>query len=198
MLTRAQRVWATLTAMMPRGTDRRGPAVEPGRRDPRMPRRQPGELGTTDFLRGLLEATRAALPVELQSLQARQQWALVKFFADDPAVHFEMWLHRARGRVELGLHFETRDAVRNQRLLEYVADELPFLKAVLGDSLEAEPWDKGWTRVYLTRPLARLGPEEQARLATTFAELIETLEPIRREAVEAVGPTAPAAAPTRG
>ena len=162
-----------------------------------MPRRQPGELSTADFLQGVLEATRAALPIELHSLQARQQWALVKFFADDPAIHFELWLHRARARVELGLHFETRDAGRNQRLLAYIADELPFLKAALGDSLEAEPWDKGWTRVYLTRPLARLVPEEQARLATSFAELIQTLEPIRRDAVEAVAPT-DAAAPLRG
>ena len=157
-----------------------------------MPRRQPGELGTTEFLRGVLEATRAALPAELQTLEARQQWTLIKLLTDDPAIHFELWLHRARARVELGLHFETRDAGRNQRLLEYVADELPFLKAVLGDGLEAEPWDKGWTRVYLTRPLARLLPEEQAPLATTFAELIETLEPIRRDAVEAIGPAAPA------
>jgi hypothetical protein len=92
---------------------------------------------------------------------------------------------RGRERAELGLHFETRDPRRNQRLLEYVADELPFLKEVLGTGLEAEPWDKGWTRVYLTRPLTRLDPDEQADLATVFAELIETLEPLRREAIEA-------------
>ena len=74
---------------------------------------------------------------------------------------------------------------RNLRLLEYVADELPFLKEVLGTGLEAEPWDKGWTRVYLTRPLTRLDPDEQADLAAVFAKLIETLEPLRREAIEA-------------
>jgi hypothetical protein len=159
--------------------------VQPGQPARPVRRRQPGELAAADFLRGVLEATRAGLPTELQGLASRQQGALIKLFAEDPAVHFELWLHRARGRVELGLHFETRDAGRNQRLLEYVAGELPLLKEALGDGIEAEPWDKGWTRVYLTQPLARLGPEEQGRLATAFARLIETLEPIRREAIEA-------------
>jgi len=139
-----------------------------------------------DFLRGVLEATRAALPAELRGLESRQQGALIKLFADDPHVHFELWLHRARARVELGLHFETRDARRNQRLLDYVADELPFLKEALGEGIEAEPWDRGWTRIYLTHPLDRLGPAEQARLASRFASLIETLEPIRREAIQAI------------
>ena len=50
-----------------------------------------------------------------------------------------MWLHRGRERAELGLHFETRDLRRSQRLLEYDADELQFLKEVLGNGLEAEP-----------------------------------------------------------
>jgi len=111
-------------------------------------------------------------------------------FADDPEIHFELWLHRGRERAELGLHFETRDPPRNQRLLEYVADDLPFLKTVLGNGLEAEPWDKGWTRVYLTVPLTRLDSGAQADLAVAFCELIETLDPFRREAVDAaLGPT---------
>jgi hypothetical protein len=148
-------------------------------------RRLPGELVTAEFLRGLLEATHAQLPTDCQALQARQEGSLVKLFAEDPAIHFELWLHHGRARAELGLHFETRDPRRNQRLLEYVADELPFLKEVLGTGLEAEPWDKGWTRVYLTRPLTLLDPDEQADLARGFAELIEILEPLRREAMDA-------------
>jgi hypothetical protein len=51
-------------------------------------------------------------------------------------------LHANRGTAELGLHFETRKAEQNQRLLEYVADDLPFLKEAIGQGLEAEPWDR--------------------------------------------------------
>jgi hypothetical protein len=147
-----------------------------------------------DFLEGVLNEVRARLPAELSGLQARRQGSLIKFFDTEPSIHFELWLHRARGRVELGLHFETRDAERNQRLLDYVAEDLLFLKEALGQGLEAEPWDKGWTRLYLSYPLGRQGPDEQVRLAAAFAVFIETLDPLRREAVEA---TPPGEAPRR-
>jgi len=159
--------------------------LRPRQRHQPVRRRLPGELGTTDFLSGLLEATRARLPTELQALHVRQEGSLVKLFADDPQIHFELWLHRGRERAELGLHFETRDPQRNQRLLEYIAADLPFLKTVLGNGLEAEPWDKGWTRVYLTRPLTRLDAAAQAELPIAFGDLVETLEPFRREALDA-------------
>jgi hypothetical protein len=139
----------------------------------------------TNFLSGVVDITRARLPEELHALQSRQQGSLIKFFADEPAIHYELWLHRGRGRVEIGLHFETRDTERNRRLLEYVADDLPFLKDAIGQGLEAEPWDKGWTRLYVSYPLERLGTTEQSRLAEVFARFIETLEPIRREAAVA-------------
>ena len=142
-----------------------------------------GVLSATDFLRGVLEAVRQRLPAEFRDLDARHQGALIKLFGDEPAIHYEMWLHRSRGRVELGLHFETRNPDRNRALLEFVADDLLFLKETLGQGLEAEPWDKGWTRLYISYPLARLDVAEQERLTAAFATFIETLEPIRREAL---------------
>ncbi len=117
----------------------------------------------------------------------RQQWSLAKLWYDDPALHFEVWLHRARARVEVGLHFETRDAARNRRMLDAIAEELLFIKAALSDGVEAEPWDKGWTRVYHTLPLEPLLPDFQARLAEHFALFVETLEPLRRDAVQMLG-----------
>jgi hypothetical protein len=154
----------------------------PDGRRPRPPRRRlSGELSTAEFLRGVLDTVRTQLA---DGLETRHQGSLIKLWRDEPAIHFEMAVHHSRGRVELALHFETRDARRNQRLLEYIADDLPFLKEALGVGLEAEPWDKGWTRLYLTRPVDRLGTEEQVRLAAAFAEFIDVLEPIRQEAVD--------------
>ena len=174
--------------MRPRASGGDGPSVDAARRARSIRRRLPGELSTADFLRAVLETTRARLPGELQSLQARQQGSLIKLFGDEPEIHFELWLHYGRGRAELALHFETHDPDRNRRLLEYVADELPFLKEAIGPGIEAEPWDKGWTRVYLTRPVERLGAAECEQLAVTFAEFVAILDPIRREAVEASPP----------
>jgi hypothetical protein len=162
----------------------RAPGTAVRRQGPTF-RRWPGDLSMTNFLSGVVDITRARLPEELHALQSRQQGSLIKFFADEPAIHYELWLHRGRGRVEIGLHFETRDTERNRRLLEYVADDLPFLKDAIGQGLEAEPWDKGWTRLYVSYPLERLGTTEQSRLAEVFARFIETLEPIRREAAVA-------------
>jgi hypothetical protein len=165
--------------------------VSPGLDSLKPPRTRPvnrklgGELSKAEFLRGVLEGVRARLGAELQGLSARQQWSLIKVFAEDPRIHFELWLHANRATAELGLHFETRNAEHNQHLLEYVADDLPFLKEVLGQGLEAEPWDKGWTRLYISYRLDRLNRDEQDRMADAYTRFIETLEPIRREAAEA-------------
>jgi hypothetical protein len=147
-------------------------------------RRKPGELATAEFLHGVLAATLGQLPAELRRLEFQQRWSLVQAHSGDPTVHFELWLHRDRERAELGLHFESRDPQRNRRMLASVEEELLFLKAMLGDGLEAELWDKGWTRVYLTRKLALLAPAEQAPLASQFARFIETVEPLRQAALE--------------
>ena len=66
-----------------------------------------------------------------------------------------------------------------------MTDDLLFLKEAVGQGLEAEPWDKGWTRVYLSYPLDYLGAEQQRELGGAFTVFIEMLEPIRREAVAA-------------
>lgn len=152
---------------------------------PAVRRRDPGELNTNDFLTHVLEQVRARLSPQLQELHSQHLGWQVKLWADEPMIHFELWPHRARGRVELGLHFETRNPARNLCLLDCVAEELLFLKEALGQSLEAEPWDKGWTRLYITYPLERLSPDAAAHLAEVFATFIETLEPVRRDAVEA-------------
>ena len=148
-------------------------------------RRAAGELSTRDFLAQVLEQVRGRLPADLQALHAEHLGWQIKLWADDPLIHFELWPHRGRGRVELGLHFETRNALRNLCLLDYVADELLFLKEALGQGLEAEPWDKGWTRLYITYPLERLAPDAVPPISAAFATFIETLEPICQEAIEA-------------
>jgi hypothetical protein len=139
----------------------------------------------------MVEASRLLVAQDLRDFTARQQWSLVKAFYEEPSIHFECWVHRARGRLELGLHFETRDARRNALLMDYVAGDMPFFKSVLGESLEAEPWEKGWTRIYRTRALGPLVAEFQTIVAQEFASLIDMLEPARREALEACASTAP-------
>jgi hypothetical protein len=136
-----------------------------------------------DFLASTLASARELLPDELRDFQERVHGSLAKVYYDDPSQHFEVWIRRAAGRVELGLHFESRDRATNARMLEWFADELGWIKAELGDRTEAEPWDRGWTRVHQTLPLpAALSAELGGELARRLARMIELLEPLRRDA----------------
>lgn len=142
-----------------------------------------GYARTRDFLADVLDAVRALLPPELRAFEARFQGSLAKAYYDDPAQHFEVWLRRKAGRVELGLHFESHDRSDNARMLAWFGDELGWIKAELGERVEAEPWDRGWTRVHQTLPLAEpLSTDLCGDLASRLARMIELLEPLRREA----------------
>ena len=58
----------------------------------------------------------------------------------------------ARGKLELGLHFESRDHAVNAALLDGFARCMVEVKATLGPQWEAEQWDRGWAKVYETLP----------------------------------------------
>jgi hypothetical protein len=161
-----------------------------------------------DFLAGTLAATRELLPDELRDFQQRLRGPLAQAYYDDPSQHFEVWLRRAAGRVELGLHFESRDRAANERMLEWFSDELGWIKAQLGEGTEAERWDRGWARIHQTLPLPEYSSaplprtaqrlrsvaagvraptshaiiELQHDLARRLARMIELLEPLRRDA----------------
>ena len=141
-----------------------------------------------EFLDGLAEATRALLPPELRGFEHRLQGSLVKLYYEDRRQHYEVWLRRSAGLVELGLHFESRDRERNARFLDWFAEELIWIKAALDERAEAEPWDRGWTRVHRVLPLASLDLDFQQHLADQLARTIELLEPLRRDAVQALAP----------
>ena len=156
--------------------------VRRGSQSARSPLRRIDSLKVREFLDGAAELARPLLPPELRDFQHRLQGSLVKLYYDDPGQHYEVWLRRSAGLVELGLHFETREPRRNAELLEWFVDELPLIKAALGEQTEAEPWDRGWARIHRVMSLEPLEPEFQQRLADHLAETIEVLEPLRREA----------------
>lgn len=137
---------------------------------------------TGAFLEQLARLVRERLPAELADFETRPGPALVKLFSGDPAVHYEAWLHRSRGRLELGLHFERRDAAANARDLARLSADLLLVKAAVSAAIEAEPWDKGWTRIYEVVPLEPLSPAYAERIADRWARLIAVLEPLRRAA----------------
>lgn len=104
----------------------------------------------------------------------------VQLYDDDPHYHYEVSrVHPRLGdRLELGLHFESRNSEENRALLAGFQARLVEIKAELGESVEAELWDKGWTKVYDT---LRLEPYEAPYLeavARRLAEMMVVLHPI--------------------
>ena len=133
-------------------------------------------------MRTLPEAIRPKLLKPLRDLHTASRAWLVQLYYDSPYIHYEVWnLGERRGRLEIGLHFEAREADLNARLLDGMLAHLFEIKAKLGPSFEAEPWDKGWTKVYETIPLDKFSTEYLERVAARVAQVIGILEPIRRD-----------------
>ena len=103
----------------------------------------------------------------------------------ESCLDYDVWnLGERRGLIEIGLHFESQDRARNLALLAGFSRRMVEVKASLGPQWEAEPWDKGWTKVYETVPYEPFSDEvlEQVsgRLATAMTVLTPILDDIPR------------------
>jgi hypothetical protein len=136
-------------------------------------------MRTSDFMRALPNATRPKLPRKLQGFKTNVRSWLVQFYYTQPLLHYEVvTLGERRGVLEIGLHFESRHHDENARLLDGFLQHLIEIKAQLGDQVEAEMWDKGWTKVYETIPLETMTDDYLNRVAERLAKMIVVLQPI--------------------
>lgn len=132
-----------------------------------------------ELMRAIPPATQAKLPPELQDFKiARRSW-LVQLYYADPHLHYEVvTLGIKRRQLELGLHFESRNSAINERLLNGFMQHLFEIKAELGNGIEAEMWDKGWTKVYETIPMETFAAAYVDRIAVRLAQVIVVMQPI--------------------
>ena len=136
-------------------------------------------MRSSDFFGALPDATRARLPKRWQTFRFQKRSWLVQLYYAQPLLHYEVWnLGDRRGRLEIGLHFESRDRGENERLLRGFLARLFEIKAELGDSIEAEAWDKGWTKVYELVPREPFTLEYVDRVAARLAQIISVMQPI--------------------
>jgi hypothetical protein len=135
-----------------------------------------------ELMRAIPPATQAKLPKDLQGFKvARRSW-LVQLYYADPHVHYEVvTLGIKRRELEIGLHFESRNAAANKRLLDGFMQHLFEIKAELGDRIEAEMWDKGWTKVYETIRMETFDEAYVDRVAARLAQVIVVMQPILEE-----------------
>ncbi len=137
-------------------------------------------LSQKDFLRTLPDIVFSHLPRQLRDhIQVRQPWqGLVQFHFGEPRLHYEV--SKAAGRLgwEIGFHCEARDKHLNRLLLDGFRRNLFEIKDMLGETVEAEMWDRGWTKIYEVFPDAPISTEYQAQIGGRLAEVIVCLHPV--------------------
>jgi hypothetical protein len=145
------------------------------------------KLSNAQFLRSLPDVVIPKLPPDLQTIQSRQPWRwLVQFHYGEPRLHYEVARARRPEGWELGFHCEARDRRLNRYLLDGFRRNLFEIKAALGEGMEAEMWDRGWTKIYEVLPQEPLTTDFQARIGARMAEIIVVLHPFYVELRSAV------------
>lgn len=141
------------------------------------------KLTQNQFLGSLAEQTIPRLtPILQNSVHVRQPWRwLVQFHFGEPKLHYEVAKAVRRDGWELGFHCESKDKQLNRLLLLGFRTHLFEIKDTLGESIEAEMWDKGWTKIYEVYPNAPLTLDYQQQVAKRLAAMICCIQPIFAE-----------------
>lgn len=163
--------------------------MQPPEGECNVPPSDEGPMSCALFMRRVPEVLRPLLPQSLQHIKWRSRNWLVQIYYGDPAFHYEIWALPGGERLEMGLHFESKNRLHNQHLLHAFDGRMIEIKAELGDQVEAEPWDKGWSKVYETLAREELTRRFLEQVALRLARVIEVLEPMLRQALETL-PTA--------
>ena len=133
-----------------------------------------------EFLEALPDLVRQQLSPVLRGFQVTASpKSLVKLHYGRPTVHYEVWVQKRKGEVEMGLHFEG-EAESNRRHLELLSKQQDAIRSALGPAVDAEPWDRGWTRVHETIPLEPLNDDFLVEMSFKLSAMIRTLEPMLR------------------
>jgi hypothetical protein len=139
------------------------------------------------FLQLVYDALPARLPAKLRKHQWRIRWSLLQVYFESAAVHYEVWVQKKTGRIEIGLHFESADPDENYRWAAALAPRMLEVQSKLGPGVELEEWTRSWTRLHESMAFeGKLTETLAADVAKRLAEFISTLEPVIREGRAAV------------
>src|SRR5579859_4519774 len=140
-------------------------------------------IRVSDFVKRVPQLAREQLPSELQGFKVFLMPWLSQVYYNDKRFHFETVKLPSRygeNRLELGLHFESRDAAENAALLAGFQPYVFELRDALGDDWYAEPWDRGWTKIYTTYEFQVMDDDLLALTAKHLADAIRLMQPICR------------------
>ncbi len=133
-----------------------------------------------EFLALVLERTEQQLPTALRHFTARIRFVWLQLHYWTPQVHYEVWLTRKTGRIEIGLHFEGPREF-SYRWAEAMAPRMPQVQARLGPQVELEEWTSQWTRIHQTVPYEPLSEALVETVAQRLAASMAVLQPMLEE-----------------
>lgn len=133
------------------------------------------------FVKMVPKATKEHLKGDLKQFRVLTMPWLCQLYYDDKLIHYEVVKLPPRfgdNRLEIGLHFESRDRDHNTALLEGFERYMLEVRDVLGDEWWAEPWDRGWTKIYTTHSFQTMDEDLLDEVARQLATAITVLQPI--------------------
>lgn len=133
-----------------------------------------------EFLLRVRDLAEARLSPGAPRFQGRLRVSLIQLYRDDPRLHYEVWIQRKAGRIEVGLHFEG-ERETSYRWAEALGRRVLELQAELGPSVELEEWTRSWIRLHRTLPLRTLDDALAEEVAEVLASFIRVMEPILAE-----------------
>ncbi len=142
---------------------------------------RPPSLNRRDFFAAIVADARANLPPELARFHHRANSMLLKLDYGNDRIHYEVWADGARGRVEIGLHFEDGPA-STMAYLAFFDQRIVEIKHLLGPQIELERWTTSWGHLFESEQLGRLDRRFAETVARRLAAQISILQPMVEEA----------------
>jgi hypothetical protein len=130
-----------------------------------------------EFLHAVRDRAAARLPDDLRRWTARVLYATLQAHYGNPRLHYEVWLVRKTGRIEIGLHIEA-DHETSRAWAMRLARHADDLRAALGPEVELEDWTASWCRLHETLPLDPLTDALCDEVAARLAALVQATQPL--------------------
>ena len=142
---------------------------------------RPSNLNRRDFFAAIVADAQVHLPPELARFHHRVNPMLLKLDYGNDRVHYEVWADGARGRTEIGLHFEDGPA-STMAYLAFFDQRIVEIKHLLGPQIELERWTTSWGHLFESEQLGRLDQRFAKTISRRLAAQIAILQPMVEEA----------------
>src|SRR4051812_31565915 len=138
-------------------------------------------IKVSDFVKTVPQLAKEHLPKDLRNFRVFLMPWLSQVYYDDKRLHYELVKLPQRygeNRLELGFHFESSDRAVNTSLLSGFDHYLFEVRDRLGENWYAEPWDRGWTKIYTVFEYQAMDDDLLEETAKRLVDTICVMQPI--------------------